>query len=112
MKLAFWINFILLVTIQSLDMALTERYIGNNWKNETFPIMSWMIKEIGIHPALWICRIFTYICLFGCLRFRKYEWITDSLTIINLCYWTAMTGWLFSLRIINWPIGHNGLVPF
>lgn len=104
MKWAFWVNFILFVTIQTVDMALTEHYIGNKWEHETFPIMSMMIKEIGIHPALWVCRLTSYVFLFGCLRLRDKTWVTDLMTVLNICYWTAMTSWLFTLKLVEWPL--------
>ncbi len=102
--MAFWINFILLVVIQSVDMLLTERYIGSDWTKESFPLMSLMIRDFGINPALWVCRLSTYSFLFCCLRFRKHSWITDFLTILNLCYWTSMISWLFNLNLVDWPV--------
>jgi hypothetical protein len=99
----FWINFTLLIIIHTIDMMLTEHYVGNLWFNETFYPMSMCIKHFSIHNALWISRVTMYASLLFFMTFRHNAHVCNVVGIFNLLYWTAMLPWLFSLGILKWP---------
>lgn len=104
MKVTFWISFILFIIIQTMDMMLTERYVGNHWQYETFPIMSWMIKTYGINVSLWICRVSSYLYLFFCLMNQESKWVVNLLVIATIMYWMSMIGWIFTTNLAAWPL--------
>jgi hypothetical protein len=101
-KFAMYFVLFLMVLIHTLDMMLTMHYIGSNWQRETFPLMRLCISQFGIHPSLWISRVFMYCCfyLFLCKSDNKY--LQRLLVISTILYWTAMLPWLFSLNYLTW----------
>ena len=107
-ELKFWgkavslLLLVLLLTIHTLDMLLTEHFIGNDWDTETFPPMRLCIKYLGIYPSLWVSRVIVYSLTFMyLLNWNKRMWFAFLVTA-TLLYWTAMTTWLFTLGILDW----------
>ena len=95
----------LLVFIHTLDMELTAYYIGDRWYNETFLPMSICIHWLGIAQACWISRLCVYSYVFFTLLYQSRAWCRYLLLTITLLYIAAMTQWLFSLNILQWPAG-------
>jgi hypothetical protein len=93
----------LLVIIHTLDMQLTQHFIGDNWEQETFPPMSLCIKHIGIYNAEWVSRIIIYSLLFiWCFNRNKKPW-RYLLYVGTTLYYAAMINWLFTLNLVSWP---------
>jgi len=91
-----------LLVIHTMDMLLTEHFVGNDWDNETFPPMRLCIKYLGIHPSLWVSRVIVYSLVFlYILNWRRKAWFAFLVTA-TLLYWSAMTSWLFTLDILDW----------
>jgi len=102
-KTIFFSILSLLILIHTIDMILTERYVGDNWELETFLPMQICIKEVGIHNALWISRIIMYSYFWICIDFWENKPIQSSLLVVSILYWTAMLPWLYTLKLISWP---------
>lgn len=100
----FWFLLLALILIHSIDMELTTHYIGDQWQNETFPLMRHCIKEFGIYNAVWISRVFCYLYFYWCYIYRKDERMVYSMFLVTILYYVAMTGWLFSLDLVKWPL--------
>jgi len=100
----FWLFLFALIWIHSVDMELTRYYIGNQWENETFPLMRMCIKEFGIYNALWISRVFSYLFFFFCFLRRKEDNIVFMMFLITIIYYTGMIPWLFNLGLMEWPL--------
>jgi len=93
----------LLVIIHTLDMQLTQDFIGNNWEQETFLPMRLCIKHIGIYNAEWVSRVIIYATLFiWCFNRNKKSW-RYLLYISTTLYYAAMINWLFTLKLVSWP---------
>ena len=101
----FWVSFSLfcLILIHTIDMLLTDKYVGNNWKRETFPIMSYTIKYCGIDAALWLSRLVMYLVMFFLLCKSQEREFRYLLYLITILYYTAMIPWLFTLNLVKWP---------
>lgn len=93
--------FFALIVIHSIDMVLTEYYIGDDYQMESFPLMRWMIRYLGINYALWVSRFsfFGYISLF-ILNHDKQNW-KYSLLVFTLFYYSGMLVWFPFLGIIT-----------
>ena len=98
-----WLWLVLLIVIHTLDMELTNIYIGNNWQHETFLPMSICIKYFGIYPSLWISRIIVYSFVFMLLLFQNNSIWRKILITITILYWASMVGWLYTLDIVKIP---------
>jgi hypothetical protein len=99
----FWVFLLALMLIHAVDMELTTYYIGNNWENESFPLMKQTIKLVGISNAIWISRVITYIFFFICYINRKRENVVFLMFIITFLYYTSMICWIFTLKLAEWP---------
>ena len=100
----FWFFLIAIMSIHFVDMELTTHYIGNQWENETFPLMRHCIKVVGIFNAVWISRIFTYLFFLLCYFYRKKEGLIFIMFLITVIYYTSMVDWIFTLDLIDWPL--------
>lgn len=100
----FWVFLIALFVIHSLDMELTTYYIGNQWNNETFPLMRLCIREFGIYNSVWLSRIATYIFFFICFKYKHYDNILFLMFLITILYYVSMVPWLFLLKLATWPL--------
>ena len=100
----FWtyLCLFLLITIHTADMLLTEQYVGNDWRSETFPLMKWAIQTYGIYGALWISRVIMYLYFWIALLTQDKKPLFYLLVIITILYYTSMIGWLFTLGYISW----------
>lgn len=99
--MSVWIWLILLVIIHTVDMSLTDQYVGNRWSHETFFLMAYTIKWCGIDNALWISRIITYAFIYCVLQYPVK--LYNLLVVVTILYWTAMMPWVFFLGIVHWP---------
>ena len=101
-KLGMHFVFAMMVAIHTIDMLLTMHYIGDNWQRETFPLMRYCIGHFGIHPSLWISRVFMYSAFYWYLCKADNKYVQRLLVITTILYWTAMLPWLFSLGYLQW----------
>jgi len=108
-KLLVWICFIALIIIHTLDMELTRVFIGNDWQNETFPPMSYCIKQFGISNAIWISRSIIYPFFLLILFNHESSKLQKILIVVTILYWVSMIQWLdtFSLFPFNF-VCENG----
>lgn len=90
----------LLIFIHTLDMELTIIYVGNEWQNETFPLMRYCIKNFGIYNAVWISRTIMYLSFYFYWIKRNNEYIQTFMVFGMILYWVSMLSWLFTLGII------------
>jgi len=88
-------------------MELTTFHIGNQWQNETFPLMKLCIKEYGIYNAIWISRICTYLFFLVCYIYRQSDKMLYIMFLITVLYYLAMVDWIFNLGIASWPFPKN-----
>ena len=93
----FWFFLLLLIIIHTIDMELTMYYIGNQWQNETFPLMQLCIKKFGIYHSIWLSRITTYLYFLISYYYRHNNYYLFSMFLITVVYYTAMIDWLFTL---------------
>jgi hypothetical protein len=100
----FWFFLAALILIHAVDMELTTYYIGDQWQNETFPLMKFTIKEVGIYNAIWISRVATYIFFLICWLYRKSDNMIFIMFLITVLYYFGMVPWLFSLHLMEWPL--------
>ena len=100
----FWFFLFALIFIHSIDMELTTHYIGDQWENETFPLMRHCIKEFGIYNSVWISRVCSYTFFFLCYLHKKDENIIFMMFLVTVIYYTGMIGWIFNLDIAEWPL--------
>lgn len=101
---SFWILLLLLILIHTVDMELTTYYIGNQWEHETFPLMRYSIKFLGIYNAIWLSRICTYVFFFVCyLKKENSTWLF-AMFLITVLYYVAMADWLINLDLVKWPL--------
>ncbi len=101
-KLIGNIFLFLLIVIHTLDMQLTQDFVGNNWERETFPLMSYCIKWFGIFTSLWISRFTMYSLMFLYILNRNSRYWNAFLIAGTLLYWAAMTQWLWRFDILQW----------
>ena len=101
-KACFYLTVLMAIVIHTLDMVLTEHFIGNHWWQETFLPMRECIKAIGIYNALWVSRVCFYLYLWLTIHFMDRKLVRTTLLVITILYWTAMVPWLFTLGYINW----------
>ena len=101
-KLIGNIFLFLLIVIHTLDMQLTQDFVGNNWERETFPLMSYCIKWFGIFTSLWISRFTMYSLMFLYILNRNSRYWNAFLIVGTLLYWDAMTQWLWRFDILQW----------
>lgn len=99
----FWALLSALIVIHAIDMELTTHHIGNQWEHETFPLMRVCIKEFGIHNAVWISRICTYVFFLICYIYRQNDKMLYIMFLITVLYYLAMVDWLFNLGIAKFP---------
>lgn len=110
MKIWLWFWIILLVIIHTVDMELTQQYVGDDWATEAFLPMQLCIKNFGVTNALWISRIFIYLFIFLVLCMQKTREWRCLLTTITILYWMSMTTWLITLGYLHMPPG-DGTLP-
>jgi len=99
-----WLWLILLIIIHTIDMILTQRYVGAFWQFETFPPMSFCIRNFGINISLWTSRIIIYSLIYLTLYLGNKIWWARILVVGTILYWTAMVNWLFFLGYLKFPI--------
>lgn len=100
----FWFFLFALIAIHSIDMDLTTHYVGDQWEEETFPLMRYCIKEVGICNSIWLSRVCTYVFFFLCYVYRKKDNILFMMFLITVIYYTGMFGWVFRLDLMDWPL--------
>jgi hypothetical protein len=100
-QLCFWTSLWALIIIHAIDMQLTQHFIGDNYENEVFKPMSLAIQYIGIYPALWLSRITMYLFFFLVITNRGKDWCRYLTFLMATLYWSAMTNWLYTLRILQ-----------
>jgi len=103
-KFLFWFFLIALIIIHTVDMELTTYYIGEQWENETFPLMRYCIKQFSISNAVWISKICSYLFFFFCYKYRESRDTVYIMFLITVLYYTSMIDWLFNLDLVNWPL--------
>lgn len=101
-KFAIYFCLLLLIIIHTIDMQLTEIYIGNVWELESFPPMQYCIKKFGIYYSLWISRIIFYAFVYMLLIKMHNKYWQLFLVVTTILYYTTMVGWLFTLGILDW----------
>jgi hypothetical protein len=100
----FWLFLLALIGIHSVDMELTRYYIGDQWENETFPLMRICIKEFGIYNSIWISRVCTYLFFYICYVHRQNDKVIFAMFLITVLYYMGMVPWLFTLGLVDWPL--------
>lgn len=100
----FWTFLLLLIAIHTIDMELTIHYIGNQWENETFPLMQLCIKKFGIYHSIWLSRVVTYLYFLISYRYKYSSYYLFFMFLVTVVYYTSMFDWLFTLGLTDWPI--------
>lgn len=90
----FWVAIATFVLLQNFDMFVTGKYIGDDWRREVCPMMSWMIKSWGIGTAIWWCRLASAFLVCGVVGFRRIEGVRVSFAIMVLFYFLQMLDWV------------------
>lgn len=93
-KIIFFICFIVLIIIHTVDLELTTNYIGNNYEQESFVLMAWAIKNFGIYNAVWLSRLIMYPLFFTFLCYQDNKKIQHVVMLLSFLYVTSMWGWL------------------
>ncbi len=103
LKNIFWFAFVAFLFIVTLDLQLTQNYIGNNWEMEGNPLMALAIKKFGIRYAVWYARTVASVFVFFLLAFQDSKHFQYAFISFVIFYYITMTDWLFYLNFMEMP---------
>jgi hypothetical protein len=99
----FWWNVGLLVAINTVDILMLEHFTGGSWDRETFPMLRYSLRSVGIHASIWLIRALLYPVIFVLMCLPRTKYANYFVLTLNLLYFTAMLDWLSVLGVISSP---------